>query len=58
MVVNITSETVEKPRSVLLVKKTTSENILESTFSNRALCFDTLYLFIELLKKLFRQSLR
>jgi hypothetical protein len=35
--VNITTETVEKPRSVLAVKKTAFENTLGSTFSNRVL---------------------
>jgi hypothetical protein len=35
--VKITSETVEKPRGVLAVKKTAFENATRSTFSNRAL---------------------
>jgi hypothetical protein len=35
--VKITSETVEKPRDVLAVKKTAFENAPGSTFSNRAL---------------------
>jgi hypothetical protein len=35
--VNITTETVEKPRGVLAVKKTAFENSPGSKFSNRAL---------------------
>jgi len=56
--VNITLETIEKPRGMNAVIKTVFENVPGSTFLNRALRFDTLYLFLVLWNGIFRQSHR